>query len=127
MTHIQKLTVSQVRSAQRRVHAVLRNMAACALKRHLHGAWWRRSALCVVNGADSSMCSVGELPTATHEFESALLRLNLDNSFYTIAIVNRPISRCPQTGKALHSSQWTKGRSVNMASHVFVHVQSKTP
>ena len=28
---------------------------------------------------------------------------------------------------AVHSSQWTKGRSLNMASHVFVHVQSKTP
>ena len=30
-------------------------------------------------------------------------------------------------GDAVHSSQWTKGRSLNMASHVFVHVQSKTP
>ena len=28
---------------------------------------------------------------------------------------------------AVHSSQWTNGRSLNMASHVFVHVQSKTP
>ena len=28
---------------------------------------------------------------------------------------------------AVHSSQWTKGRSLNMASHVFVHVNRKLP
>ena len=26
---------------------------AYAFKRHLHGAWWPHSALCVVNGGDS--------------------------------------------------------------------------
>ena len=28
---------------------------------------------------------------------------------------------------AVHSSQWTKGRSLNMASHVFVHLNRKLP
>ena len=31
------------------------------------------------------------------------------------------------TLSTVHSSQWTKGRSLNTASQVYVHVQSKTP
>ena len=66
-----------------------------------------------LRSAHGSATISGSAAFTSHKRQRTNLELQTDR----FHVVHRPI----------HSSQWTKGRSLNTASHVYVHVQSKNP